>query len=83
MITRHDDFSDLLGAYALDAVDPGEAAEIEAHLRTCAVCAQEVADHREVASLLAHSGASAPEGMWDRIAAELSPPPPAVRIRLE
>ena len=82
MITRHDEFSELLGAYALDAVDPDEAQELELHLRTCAVCAQEVAEHREVASLLVHSGSTAPDGVWDRIASELSPPPPALRLTL-
>lgn len=80
MTARHDGFSDVLGAYALDAVEPDEAREIEQHLRSCAVCAQEVAEHREVASLLVHGGSSAPEGIWDRIAAELSPPPPAMRL---
>jgi anti-sigma factor RsiW len=76
----HDQFSELLGAYALDAVDPDEQAQIELHLRTCPWCAAEVAEHREVASLLSHTGTDAPEGVWDRIVAELSPPAPPLRM---
>ena len=63
----------LLGAYALDAVDADERAEIEAHLATCPRCRAEVTAHREVAALIANSGIAAPEGLWDRIAVELSP----------
>lgn len=80
MTEFHDDFTDLLGAYALDAVDPDEQASIEAHLHTCPWCAAEVAQHREVAALLSHSGTDAPDGVWDRIAAELSPPAPPLRM---
>ncbi|CAN5408648.1 hypothetical protein BH10ACT1_BH10ACT1_18680 [soil metagenome] len=76
----HDDFSDLLGAYALDAVEPAEREMIEIHLRTCPWCAAEVAEHREAASFLSHSGTDAPEGVWDRILAELSPPAPPLRM---
>jgi len=80
MSTFHDDFSDLLGAYALDAVEPEERERVEIHLRTCPWCAAEVAEHREVAAFLSHSGTDAPEGVWDRIAAELSPPAPPLRM---
>jgi anti-sigma-K factor RskA len=67
----------LLGAYALDAVDDDERAEVEAHLVTCPRCRAEVAAHREVAALLANGGASAPDGLWDRIAEGLSPELPS------
>jgi anti-sigma factor RsiW len=67
----------LLGAYALDAVDEDERAEVEAHLATCPRCRAEVAAHREVAALMANGGVAAPEGLWDRIAGELSPELPA------
>ncbi len=75
-----DEFTDLLGAYALDAVDDDERARIDEHLRTCRFCATEVAEHREVAARLSQSGGDAPAGVWDRIAAELSPPAPALRM---
>lgn len=76
----YDEFSDLLGAYALDAVDPAESELIEAHLATCPRCRAEVAEHREVAAFLSQSGAAAPEGVWDRIASELSPEAPPLRM---
>ncbi len=76
----HDEFSDLLGAYALDAVDDDERDAIERHLVGCPRCRAEVAEHREVAAFLSQSGAPAPDGVWDRIAAELSPPAPPLRM---
>lgn len=80
MSQYHDQYSDLLGAYALDAVEPDEQSQIELHLRTCPWCSAEVAEHREVASLLSQSGTDAPDGVWDRIVAELSPPAPPLRM---
>lgn len=77
-----DEFSELLGAYALDAVDADEREAIERHLVDCPRCRAEVAEHREVASYLSHSGAAAPEGVWDRIAAELAPPAPPMRMTI-
>lgn len=79
-MTEHDDIAELLGAYALDAVDPDEAALVEDHLRECPRCAAEVAEHREVAAMLAHSGAPAPEGIWERIVEGLEEPPPAITL---
>lgn len=80
MNDQYDEFSDLLGVYALDAVDHDERERIELHLRDCPRCRAEVAEHREVAALLAQSGSAAPEGVWDRIVEELAPPPPALRM---
>ena len=81
-MNEHDEIADLLGAYALDAVDADEAATVEAHLAVCPRCAAEVADHREVAAMLAHSGAPAPEGLWTRISASLEEAPPEMDLRL-
>jgi hypothetical protein len=63
---------DLLGAYALDAVDPDEAALIGDHLATCPKCQQEVNQHRETVLLLAASGGPAPDPVWDRIAGAIA-----------
>ncbi len=76
----HPEIEELLGAYALDAVDPGEAEQIELHLRGCPQCAAEVASHREAAACLAQVGAPAPEGVWTRIAANLEEPPPELDL---
>ena len=74
----HEEISELLGAYALDAVEPDEAAEIERHLRECPRCRAEVAEHRETAAFLAHAGADAPADVWDRIAGTIDAPAPVV-----
>lgn len=76
----HDDIIDLLGAYALDAVDPDERELVERHLVECARCRAEVHDHRETAALLAHTGGDAPEGVWERIAGALEEPPPGLQL---
>lgn len=76
----HAEIQELLGAYALDAVDPDEATLVENHLVTCPRCAAEVADHRNVAAMLAHSGDDAPDGIWNRIQARLEEAPPELRL---
>lgn len=76
----HDEIIELLGAYALDAVDDDERAVVEAHLATCSRCRAEVAEHRETAALLAHGGGDAPEGVWSRIAGALEESPPRLRL---
>jgi hypothetical protein len=40
-----------------------------------------VAEHREVAALLAYAGASAPPQLWERIAANLEEAPPALELQ--
>jgi anti-sigma-K factor RskA len=72
-----DEMYELLGAYALDAVDDDERAEIEQLVAVDPRAAQEVRDHREVATMLAFSGTRAPEAVWDRIAASLGERAPA------
>ncbi|MGH8993419.1 MAG: anti-sigma factor domain-containing protein [Acidimicrobiia bacterium] len=76
--SSHQDIQDLLGAFALDAVDDDERDVIEAHLVGCPRCRAEVATHRETAALLAHGGDRAPEGVWARITASLEETPPDI-----
>jgi anti-sigma factor RsiW len=76
----HHDAEELLGSYALDAVDAPEAEAIEVHLVECARCRAEVAQHREVAALLGNAGNPAPAHLWDRIAASLEEPPPDLTL---
>lgn len=72
-----DELDELLGAYALDAVDDDERRRIEDYLAVAPRAAAEVRAHREVASVLAFSGADAPDGLWDRIVDSLEEPAPA------
>ena len=74
---NHDEISELLGAYALDAVDPDESAIISDHLAGCPRCSAELAEHREVAGLLGGAGGDAPARLWDGIAAAATRPAPA------
>jgi anti-sigma-K factor RskA len=71
MSQQHDPVEELLGAYALDAVDPDERRLVEALLAEDPQARAEVQAHREVAALLSFSGDAAPDGLWDRIADSL------------
>ncbi len=75
---------ELLGAYALDALDDGdERAQVELHLERTPSAAEEVAELREVAALLASSGPSAPpQGLWERIESALEVEPPGLVLPL-
>ena len=78
----HAEIEELLGAYALDAVEGAEAEQVASHLVDCARCRAEVAEHREVAALLAQGGAPAPTELWDRIAASIEGNEPSERDRV-
>ena len=80
----HSEVEALLGAYALDAVDREEAALVERHLDSCPRCRAELDGHRAVAGAVGNIVEPVPEGLWDRIAAQLdtadaSPTPPPLR----
>jgi anti-sigma-K factor RskA len=76
------EIEELLGAYALDALEPDERAIVDQHLGECPRCRAELADHLEVAALLGNTGAPAPAGLWTRISESLEEPPPALRLSL-
>lgn len=67
----HEEASELLGAYALDAVDGEEFTELEAHLATCPRCRAELDSLREVAAAMGNSVEPLPEGLWSSIASRL------------
>ena len=85
----HDEASDLLGAYALDAVDGDEFTELEAHLESCPRCRAELDSLREVAAAMGNSVEPLPEGLWSQIAVRLperqedQEPPPMPRLTPE
>ncbi|HSS12201.1 MAG TPA: anti-sigma factor [Acidimicrobiales bacterium] len=74
-MSAHEDLKELLGAYALDALEPDEAADVERHLSGCAECRIEVAQHREVASLFSDVTLEPPAGIWEQIVQRLDEPP--------
>ena len=65
------DIEELLGAYALDALDDDERRAVDDYLLANPRARAEVQEHREVATMLAWSGMDAPEGLWDQIAGRL------------
>jgi anti-sigma-K factor RskA len=72
------DIDELLGAYALDAVDAEDRRRVEDYLEVNPRAEAEVQAHREVATMLAFTGMDAPADLWGRIADEISeqaPPP--------
>src|SRR5258708_6401593 len=82
----HDEASDLLGAYALDAVDGDEFTELESHLEACPRCRAELDSLRDVAAAMGNSVEPPPEGLWSQIAVRLpelqgdQEPPPMPRL---
>lgn len=70
----HSEIEAVLGAYALDALEPAEKTQVEAHLRECIRCVIEVGQHHEVTGLLANSGGDASEDLWHKIAERLDAP---------
>ena len=71
------ELDELLGAYALDAVDGDERDQLELWVQRSQAAASELASLRETAALLAHAGGDAPTGVWSRIEESLSAEPPS------
>jgi anti-sigma-K factor RskA len=71
----HQQASELLAVFALDAVDSDEQELIEAHLAECPRCRAELDAHRDVAAALGNSVEQLPEGLWSSIASRLPAPP--------
>jgi hypothetical protein len=71
---RDHSVEDLLGAFALDAVEPEERDLVERHLAVDPDARAEVDAMRETAAVLAsipREGQDAPDDLWDRIAAAI------------
>ncbi|MDQ4149641.1 MAG: anti-sigma factor [Actinomycetota bacterium] len=68
---RHSDLQELLGAYAVDALDKDEEVLVESHVRRCRSCREEVESLREVLGHLTGDHPPAPREIWDRIASSL------------
>jgi anti-sigma factor RsiW len=72
----HQELDDLLGAFALDAVDGDEREQVEQYLRRSPRARAAVAEYRQTAAFLAHTGTEAPPGLWERIEEGLAESPP-------
>ena len=76
----HAETVDLLGAYALDALDAEERQAVEQHALRCPSCTAEIVDHREVAGLLTPGWLKPPPGVWQKIATALEEVPPPLDL---
>lgn len=71
MSPRGYDVHGLMAAYALDALDGSERAEVEAHVDECEDCRRDLHDFRETAARLGAAEAVGPtEELWGRIRAQ-------------
>jgi hypothetical protein len=87
-VLSHEEASELLGAYALDAVEPDEHDALEEHLAACPRCRAELDSLREVAGFMGNSVEPLPDGLWSSIASRLPPrqdeeAPPMPQLVLE
>jgi anti-sigma-K factor RskA len=67
----HEQATELLASYALDAVSTHEHDQLESHLSECPRCRAELDGYREVAAAMGNSVEPVPEGLWSSIAARL------------
>jgi Anti-sigma-K factor rskA, C-terminal len=75
-----DEITELLPAYALDAVDDDEREAIEAYLALRPAERDAVAELQVTASMLAHTGGPPPEGVWERLEPMIAAAPPPPRV---
>jgi anti-sigma-K factor RskA len=66
-----DELRELLGAYALDALDPDERAQVDALLLEDASARAELHELQHAAAWLGHASLRPPESAWTAIAAEV------------
>jgi len=72
---RHEALSEALAAYAIDAVaNRNERTVIETHLESCQECLEELGRHQATAAALAPVDSPLPDGLWDRVRAEIRHP---------
>ncbi|MDQ1521692.1 MAG: hypothetical protein QOI55_2765, partial [Actinomycetota bacterium] len=71
----NDEMQEMLGAYALDALEPIDRARVDSYLERSVAARAEVDELRETAAMLASTPApteSAPPEIWDRIAQNIA-----------
>ncbi len=74
-----DELTELLPAYALDAVDDDERVQIEDYLARTDGARDEVAGFQVAASMLAHAGGPPPEGVWEKLESVIAESPRPLR----
>lgn len=82
---RDEQLEELLGVYALDALDDGEKETVEKHLAANPRWRAEVDAHRETIGFVVHAtlaadGSAPPDHVWEGIRARLEEAPPPLRL---
>lgn len=67
----HEEARELLAAYALNAVDGEERADLQRHVDECVRCSSELDGLRAVSTSMGNHGESASPELWERIASHL------------
>ncbi len=67
----HEEASDLLASFALNAVSSNEFSLIQDHLGICVHCRAELDAYHEVTAALGNSVAPLPEALWETISGDL------------
>ncbi len=75
-MTTHREVKELLGVYALNALDSDERRQVESHLLRCEDCTQELTQHLETLAVLTEDEHDLPPALWDQIASSLEEPSP-------
>lgn len=68
---NHEEAQELLGAYALNAVDEPERVDLERHVDECVRCSSELDALRGVTSAMGNVSEPAPSRVWQRISEHL------------
>ena len=80
---NHEDPYELLGAYALNAVDEDDRAVVEAFLEENPDYQAELDEYRAAAALLAIGHEAVPSQLWERIQTSVEPIAPPMRLIAE
>lgn len=78
-----DELTELLGAFAVDGLEPWEAEQVAEHVAADPAARAEVAEHHQVLAVLGAAVAgdeAPPAALWDRIAGGLRDAPPPLRL---
>lgn len=75
-MSTHKELRELVGVYAVNALDPDERRHVESHLAGCRACAEELVAHLETLAALTENDEPVPSEVWDRISGSLEERPP-------
>lgn len=78
----HQEIRDLLGVYALDALESEERERVATHLESCQECRREAEEHRERAGWLGSARQPVPTTTWDSIVSGMADTAPEPEVEV-